>query len=235
MTSRLGRGGPPQADRLPCGRHVDDLIEQVAEGHGGDLTEHQRACTHCRAFLAETATLWEPVSALAHEELRPPADLFDKVITRVRSSASRHRASVGSARGGSPRRPRPQQSHPPRHCRRRRHPQPPPARLCRGHRWNPGRHRPGTRHALRRPDPRRCRRRTRPRAPRPPRTCRSTPRARRHHRRRRPLTHSRKRGGTVGPQVRWVRGGDEGLMHCCHQSAVPSLASCAKPPPVARH
>jgi uncharacterized alkaline shock family protein YloU len=88
MTSRLGRGGPPQADRLPCGRHVDDLIEQVAEGHGGDLTEHQRACTHCRAFLAETATLWEPVSALAHEELRPPADLFDKVITRVRELAA---------------------------------------------------------------------------------------------------------------------------------------------------
>jgi hypothetical protein len=32
---------------LACGADVDTLLEQVADGHAGQLTDHQRDCVHC--------------------------------------------------------------------------------------------------------------------------------------------------------------------------------------------
>ena len=48
---------------LACGAEVDPLIEQVADGHAGDLDAHQRDCVHCQAAIAEFAELWAPVAA----------------------------------------------------------------------------------------------------------------------------------------------------------------------------
>ena len=50
---------------LPCGAEVDPLIEQVADGHAGDLDDHQRDCAHCQAAIAEFAELWAPVAETA--------------------------------------------------------------------------------------------------------------------------------------------------------------------------
>ncbi len=49
---------PTPDTRLACGRGEDPLVEQVAEGRGGDLDEHQRTCPYCRAALAEFERLW---------------------------------------------------------------------------------------------------------------------------------------------------------------------------------
>ena len=38
---------------LACGADVDELLEQAAEGRGGQLTSHQRGCPHCQAALRE--------------------------------------------------------------------------------------------------------------------------------------------------------------------------------------
>ncbi len=74
-------------DHLPCGAELDDLVEQVANGAGHNLTEHQHQCPHCRAALAEINQLWAPVAALAAERLEPPADLVQKVMSLVRELA----------------------------------------------------------------------------------------------------------------------------------------------------
>ena len=41
-----------QAEELPCGHDVDEILEQVADGHGDQLNEHQRSCVHCRAAIS---------------------------------------------------------------------------------------------------------------------------------------------------------------------------------------
>jgi uncharacterized alkaline shock family protein YloU len=73
-----------RAGRLTCGADVDMLLEQVADGHGGQLTEHQRDCVHCRAALGELASLWGPVGELAAVPVPVPAGLTTAVISRIR-------------------------------------------------------------------------------------------------------------------------------------------------------
>ena len=51
--------------RLTCGAIVDDLLEQAADGHATNLTEHQRTCGHCKPALAAFASLWAPVMEAA--------------------------------------------------------------------------------------------------------------------------------------------------------------------------
>jgi len=45
------------AGSLACGADVDTLLEQVADGHAGQLTRHQRDCVHCRAAIGELNAL----------------------------------------------------------------------------------------------------------------------------------------------------------------------------------
>lgn len=61
MTALLSSNGK-DADRLPCGVRVDDLLAQVADGASTGDAAHQQACAHCRAALAELADLWAPVA-----------------------------------------------------------------------------------------------------------------------------------------------------------------------------
>ena len=74
-------------EQLPCGVQLDDLVEQVDQGRGEQLTEHEQHCTHCRAAIAEISRLWGSVTALAAEQVEPPADLVDKVMGLVRELA----------------------------------------------------------------------------------------------------------------------------------------------------
>jgi len=71
------------AGKLVCGADVDLLLEQVADG-GGQLSDHQRDCVHCRAAIGEFTALWDPVREVAATPVPPPAELTATVIRRIR-------------------------------------------------------------------------------------------------------------------------------------------------------
>ena len=84
-------GGP--ADRpllgavaLPCGTHIDLLLEQVAEGHGADRDTHQQQCVHCQAALGELTTLWAPIADQAATPVCAPPGLAAAVMNQIRSA-----------------------------------------------------------------------------------------------------------------------------------------------------
>ncbi|HET9894355.1 MAG TPA: Asp23/Gls24 family envelope stress response protein [Streptosporangiaceae bacterium] len=68
---------------LSCGRDVDDVLEQAADGQAGQLTEHQRDCPACQAALQEFSRLWEPVRRLAAEHVAVPAGVKAAVANRI--------------------------------------------------------------------------------------------------------------------------------------------------------
>jgi uncharacterized alkaline shock family protein YloU len=72
------------AGSLACDADVDILLEQVADGHAGQLTDHQRDCVHCRAAIGELNALWSPVRELATAPVPPPPGLATAVIGRIR-------------------------------------------------------------------------------------------------------------------------------------------------------
>lgn len=76
---------PPQ--QLPCGADVDELLEQVAEGRGGERTPHQRECVHCQATLAELTVLWEPVATGFGAPVAVPDGFTAAVMSKVRRLA----------------------------------------------------------------------------------------------------------------------------------------------------
>jgi uncharacterized alkaline shock family protein YloU len=75
---------PMPADRLPCGKPVDDLLTQVTDHMPPPDPAHQRSCPHCRAALAELEDLWAPVRDLAAEDVRAPAGLLQAVMAQIR-------------------------------------------------------------------------------------------------------------------------------------------------------
>lgn len=75
----------PDTDQtLPCGADVDELLEQVAAGHGADLSEHQRGCVHCQAALGELRSFWAPAAAAAADPVAVPAGLVTSIMDAVR-------------------------------------------------------------------------------------------------------------------------------------------------------
>jgi hypothetical protein len=72
------------AGSLACGADVDILLEQVADGHARQLTDHQRDCVHCRAAIGELNALWSPVRELAAAPVPSPPGLATAVIGRIR-------------------------------------------------------------------------------------------------------------------------------------------------------
>ena len=69
---------------LACGADTDELLEQAADGHAGQLTDHQRHCLHCQAALHEFTRIWEPVRNLAAEHVAVPAALKTAVASQIR-------------------------------------------------------------------------------------------------------------------------------------------------------
>lgn len=72
------------AQRLACGASVDDVLEQVADGHAGQLTEHQTQCPHCQAAIREFTRLWAPIREAAATPLPAPGELTAAVMHKVR-------------------------------------------------------------------------------------------------------------------------------------------------------
>lgn len=69
-------------DRLPCGHDIDQLWDYLVR----DVSdEHARSCEHCQAALTEIRPLRTALSALAAEPVRPPTDLYAKVMAAVRA------------------------------------------------------------------------------------------------------------------------------------------------------
>jgi hypothetical protein len=67
-------------DRLPCGHHIDQLWEHLAD----DIPDlHARKCPHCQAVLSQIRPLFAATSELAAEPVRPPADLSGRVMAVV--------------------------------------------------------------------------------------------------------------------------------------------------------
>jgi uncharacterized alkaline shock family protein YloU len=73
-----------QTDTLACGHDVDEVLEQVAEGHVDERTAHQQSCVHCQAALTELTRLWAPVQTAVRTPLPTPGEIVDAVVGRVR-------------------------------------------------------------------------------------------------------------------------------------------------------
>lgn len=69
-------------DRLACGRRWSDVLAQVADGKARD--DHQQACPHCAAALAELGRLWAPVTAEARQPVTAPPGLVRGAMQRLR-------------------------------------------------------------------------------------------------------------------------------------------------------
>jgi uncharacterized alkaline shock family protein YloU len=73
-----------RAERLPCGRELGDIVEQVADGRGEELDAHQRTCRYCQAALADAGRLWGPVRRYAEETVEVPPQVVESLVRRVR-------------------------------------------------------------------------------------------------------------------------------------------------------
>ncbi|MCW2528113.1 MAG: hypothetical protein JWM76_2973 [Pseudonocardiales bacterium] len=95
-------GGEEPPHQLTCGADTDDLLEQVADGKGTQLTDHQRGCQYCQAALVEYTELWAPVARAAALPVVAPvgaaAALIAGVMAEARASAL---PSSPTASGGS--------------------------------------------------------------------------------------------------------------------------------------
>jgi len=69
---------------LACGADVDLLLEQVADGLGGDRDAHQRECVHCQAAIEEFSAVWGPVTELAGNPVPAPPGLTAAVMSQIR-------------------------------------------------------------------------------------------------------------------------------------------------------
>lgn len=90
-------------ERLPCGKHVDDLLAQVVDRMPPADPEHQRTCPHCRAALAEFEDLWAPVHDLAADDVRAPAGLLQAVMAQIRELSRENWSAVLDDVGGQTR------------------------------------------------------------------------------------------------------------------------------------
>jgi uncharacterized alkaline shock family protein YloU len=84
-SNRAARGSYFSDDsrELVCGAAVDEILEQVADGHGAQLSEHQQHCAHCQAAIREFTTIWEPIRQLANEPVTVPQRLQASVMRQV--------------------------------------------------------------------------------------------------------------------------------------------------------
>ncbi len=69
---------------LPCGADIDLLLEQVADGRGADLDDHQQECVHCQAAIAELAALWQPVAEVAGSPVPAPPGITAAVMSQIK-------------------------------------------------------------------------------------------------------------------------------------------------------
>lgn len=73
-------------DRLSCGRPVEGVLTQVAEGRGAERDAHQLGCPHCQAALGEYDRLWAPLRDLAEQRVRAPESIVEAALRRIRGA-----------------------------------------------------------------------------------------------------------------------------------------------------
>lgn len=92
------------AQSLACGANIDEVLEQVADGHGDQLTEHQQRCEYCQAALTEFTSLWSPVTRAAAMPVAVPLGLVGTltaaVTAEILSSQTAATAPVGVGSAG---------------------------------------------------------------------------------------------------------------------------------------
>ena len=81
---------------LACGADIDDLLEQAADGHAGQLTDHQRRCPACQAALQEFSRVWAPVRSDAGA-----IRIAGRVVATIARDAARNVPGVRVAFGRS--------------------------------------------------------------------------------------------------------------------------------------
>ncbi len=74
----------PDEGRLACGRPVEGVLAQVAEGRSADRDTHQQQCPHCQAALAEYDRLWGPVRELTAQRVTAPDSVVESALRRIR-------------------------------------------------------------------------------------------------------------------------------------------------------
>jgi hypothetical protein len=78
--ARMGRANLPP---LPCGRDLDALVAQVADGAAPRDPGHQAGCPHCQAALAQLQELWSLAGQLARERVDAPERIDAVVMGRI--------------------------------------------------------------------------------------------------------------------------------------------------------
>lgn len=73
----------PGRQTLACGASIDDVLEQVADGHADQHDDHQTRCPHCQAALVEFTRLWAPVREFANQPVTPPTGLVAAVMRHI--------------------------------------------------------------------------------------------------------------------------------------------------------
>jgi hypothetical protein len=68
---------------LACGRSLDPLVAQVADGAEPRDPGHQGACPHCRDALAQLRELWSLAGRLARERVVAPERIDAVVLGRI--------------------------------------------------------------------------------------------------------------------------------------------------------
>lgn len=73
-------------DRLSCGRPVEGVLAQVAEGRGAELDSHQQRCPHCQAALGEYDRLWAPMREVIAQRISAPDSILASALRRIRGA-----------------------------------------------------------------------------------------------------------------------------------------------------
>jgi hypothetical protein len=79
---------PATQQQLTCGASFDEVFEQAADGHAGQLTPHQRGCEYCQAALTDLAARWAPVARAAAVPVVAPLGVAAAVMAAVTAHAT---------------------------------------------------------------------------------------------------------------------------------------------------
>jgi uncharacterized alkaline shock family protein YloU len=71
---------------LPCGRHVEDVLDELDTRA---ISPHTRDCPHCTTARHGIEALNEATRALLDDPAEPPPGLLDRIMTAVRAEVRR--------------------------------------------------------------------------------------------------------------------------------------------------
>ena len=70
---------------LTCGTDPQQLLDQVGDGRGSDLDDHQAGCPHCQQALRIYRRLWAPFEILAAQTVRAPRGMASRAVAWIRA------------------------------------------------------------------------------------------------------------------------------------------------------